>query len=145
MLRVSKWFILIGSLVVSGFASGQEAPDKQVISGTGAAETVSAEGFAFFEKKIRPVLVAECYGCHSSEKGKKIRGGLVVDTREGIRKGGESGPVIVPGSPSRSLLVKALGHSDPKLAMPPKKKLDMAIIHDFEEWIRMGSPDPRQG
>ena len=145
MLRVSKWFILIGSLVVSGFASGQEAPDKQVISGTGAAETVSAEGFAFFEKKIRPVLVAECYGCHSSEKGKKIRGGLVLDTREGIRKGGESGPVIVPGSPSRSLLVKALGHSDPKLAMPPKKKLDMAIIHDFEEWIRMGSPDPRQG
>ncbi|MBM3979425.1 MAG: DUF1549 domain-containing protein [Planctomycetes bacterium] len=103
----------------------------------------SAEGAAFFEKKIRPVLVAECYACHSSEPGKKARGGLVLDTRDGTRKGGDSGAVIVPGDPARSPLVQALKHGDAKTAMPPKKKLDADVVRDFEEWVRIGAPDPR--
>jgi hypothetical protein len=116
-------------------AAGREDPDR----------ALTPEGAAFFEKKIRPVLVAECYGCHSPERVKKVKGGLALDTREGLRKGGDSGPVIVPGNPSRSLLLKALGHGDPSLAMPPKKKLAAAVVRDFEEWIRLGAPDPRTG
>jgi cytochrome c553 len=130
MLRFTCRLTLFSSLVACGFASGQEPPDEAV---------------AFFEKKIRPVLVAECYGCHSVESGKKVRGGLALDSREGARKGGDTGPVIVPGNPSGSLLIKALGHGDPKLSMPPKKKLDATVVRDFEEWIRMGAPDPRNG
>src|SRR5436309_5507794 len=95
MFRFPSRLILIGGLVVVGFASGQETPGDR--ARRNAEETVSAEGVAFFEKKIRPVLVTECYGCHSSEKVKKVRGGLALDTREGTRKGGDSGPVIVPG------------------------------------------------
>ncbi len=110
-----------------------------------AEQPATAEGIAFFEKKIRPVLIAECFHCHSSEKGNKIRGGLTLDTREGLRKGGDSGPAVVPGRPDRSLLIKAIRHVDEKLAMPPKKKLDDNIVRDFEQWVRMGAPDPRDG
>jgi hypothetical protein len=154
MFRFSYRLMLFGSLVSCGLASGQEPPDglaprkavavlPAVAARSGTDKAFSAEAVAFFEKKIRPVLVAECYKCHSIESGKKVRGGLALDTREGILRGGDIGPVIVPGSPSRSLLIKALSHSDPELSMPPKKKLDAAVVRDFEEWIRMGAPDPR--
>jgi hypothetical protein len=164
MFRSPSRLVLISSLVVAGFACGQEtsgdrarrnaeaAPprggrgtDSRTSPAAAAKDAGTAEGVAFFEKKIRPVLVTECYGCHSAEKRKKVRGGLALDTREGTRKGGDSGPVIVAGSPSRSLLIKALGHGDPELTMPPKKKLDAAVVRDFEEWVRMGAPDPRDG
>jgi hypothetical protein len=105
----------------------------------------SSEGIAFFEKKIRPVLVAKCYECHSSENKKKVRGGLTLDTRTGLRTGGDTGPAIVPGRPEQSLLLKALRHGDDKLKMPPKEKLSDAVVADFERWIRMGAPDPRDG
>lgn len=119
-------------------------PMPKVVAPKSAVSAVTpAEAMAFFEKKIRPVLVMECYACHSRGGDKKIRGGLILDTREGALKGGDTGPVIIPGNPSQSLLLKALSHSDPKLSMPPKKKLDPVIIHDFEEWIRMGAPAPR--
>jgi hypothetical protein len=158
MIRFNHYLMLLCSLVAINVAVGQESPDDRAKgeSPTPVApsqtapdkpvtnESVTAEGAAFFEKKIRPVLVTECYGCHSTETGKKVRGGLALDSREGTRQGGVSGPVIVPGKPSQSLLIKALGHGDPELAMPPKKKLDAAIVNDFEEWIRMGAPDPRQ-
>lgn len=135
MFQSSFRLTLLSSIVVVGFTLGQEKP--------GDADAVTAEGAAFFEKKIRPVLVTECYACHSAEKVKKVEGGLALDTRAGVRKGGKSGPAIVPGVPARSLLLKALGQSDPKLSMPPKKKLDAAVVRDFEDWIRMGAPDPR--
>src|SRR5262245_28448260 len=102
---------LIGGLVVVGLAAGQGPPGAARRNAEAAA---TAEGISFLEKKIRPVLVAECYPWHSTGKGKKLRGGLALDSREGTLKGGDSGPVIVPGNPSRSLLIKALGHSDPK-------------------------------
>jgi hypothetical protein len=156
MLRFCCRLLLFSSLVSCGFASGQGPPGgaaPRKAGGTAPAvagkddpdRAPTPEGVAFFEKKIRPVLVAECYGCHSPERVKKVKGGLALDTREGLRKGGRSGPVIVPGNPSRSVLLKALGHGDPTLAMPPKKKLDAAVVRDFEEWIRMGAPDPRTG
>ncbi|MBX6313719.1 MAG: DUF1553 domain-containing protein [Isosphaeraceae bacterium] len=99
-------------------------------------------GIAFFEKKIRPVLVKECYACHSAE-AKKVRGGLRLDSRAGLLAGGDSGPAIVPGQPDESLLLEALRHEG--LAMPPKGKLPDGVVADFERWIQMGAPDPRDG
>ena len=97
----------------------------------------------FFEKSIRPVLAAECYECHSTAKKK---GGLALDTREGLLKGGESGPAIVPGQPDSSLLLQALRHTHPTLKMPKNgAKLDARILANFAEWIRQGAPDPRTG
>lgn len=101
----------------------------------------------FFEKKIRPVLAEKCYSCHS-EKADKVKGGLVLDTREGIRRGGDSGAAVVPGSLKESILIQAIRYADKDFAMPPEKKggkLPDAIIKDFEEWVKMGAPDPRDG
>src|ERR1019366_5502610 len=99
-------------------------------------------GVQFFEQKIRPVLVAHCYECHSAG-AKKSRGGLRLDTRAGLLEGGDSGPSLVPGKPESSLLIKALRHEE--TAMPPKNKLPAAVVADFVRWIEMGAPDPRDG
>lgn len=93
-----------------------------------------------FEKRIRPVLIEQCYDCHSAA-AKEVKGGLLVDFRDGLRKGGESGPAVVPGKPVESLLIAALKHDG--LAMPPKKKLSEAVVADFEKWIADGAVDPR--
>jgi len=105
----------------------------------------SPEGLKFFETKIRPVLVQRCYKCHSANavKNKKLQGELLLDTRAGMLKGGESGPAIVPGNVKESLLVEAVQHDS--LKMPPDSKLAAAIIADFIKWIEMGAPDPRDG
>jgi len=102
------------------------------------------EGTDFFESKIRPVLVQQCYACHSAEavKAGKLKGGLQLDSRDGIRQGGESGPSVVPGKVQESLLVAALRHESFK--MPPKGKLPDEVIADFVKWIEMGAPDPRE-
>ncbi len=100
----------------------------------------------FFEKKIRPVLVENCYRCHSVEarKNKKLKGGLLLDSRDGLRKGGISGSALDPNKPMDSLLLKALRHQD-DLEMPPGRKLPANVIADFEAWVAMGAPDPRDG
>lgn len=110
-----------------------------------AQQKASSEQFTFFEKKIRPILVEHCYRCHSSQAAKtgKVKGGLQLDTREGIRSGGDSGPAIVPGSPAKSLLLAALRHETVK--MPPSGKLPDSVIADFAAWIEQGAPDPRDG
>lgn len=103
------------------------------------------KGLDFFEAKIRPVLVRECYECHSAKAvaGKKLKGALLLDSRDASRKGGESGPAVVPGKPGESLLINALKHKDFK--MPPKGKLSDAVVADFVQWIEIGAPDPRDG
>ena len=100
------------------------------------------DGLDLFEKRIRPVLVDKCYSCHSAG-AEKIKGNLVVDTREGLLKGGDTGPSLLPGNPSKSLLIKALKWSEEEFKMPPKKRLPPEVIADFETWIRKGAPDPR--
>jgi cytochrome c553 len=112
-----------------------------LIVSIGRAVALTPEETEFFEKKIRPVLVAECYECHNAEKTK---GGLRLDYRDGWRKGGDSGDAIVPGNPAKSLLIDSIKHSDPDLKMPDKApKLEDSVIADFEKWIAMGAPDPR--
>jgi len=100
-------------------------------------------GIEFFEKKIRPVLVDHCYQCHSA-KSTKVKANLLLDTQAGTRKGGDSGPTLVAGHPEKSLLIKALKQTD-DLRMPPKGKLSAEIIANFEKWIALGAPDPRDG
>jgi hypothetical protein len=100
------------------------------------------KGVEFFEKKIRPVLVSRCYKCHS-QKTKDLQGGLLLDTRIGIRKGGETGPAVVPGDLKKSLIIDALRYDG--LQMPPKKRLPKSVVADFVMWIKMGAPDPREG
>src|SRR6185436_13371308 len=101
-----------------------------------------AANFEFFETKIRPILLDRCYKCHSAES-EKIKGGLLLDTREGLLKGGDSGIVLVPGDAEKSKLIIAVRHTDKDLQMPPKEKLSAQEISDLEEWVRMGAPDPR--
>lgn len=100
-------------------------------------------GIDFFEQKVRPVLVDACYKCHSA-KGDKVKGGLLLDTRDGMLKGGDSGPALVPGDPDKSLFIKAVRYTDENLQMPPKnKKLSAEQISALEQWVKMGAPDPR--
>ncbi|MFO0965201.1 MAG: DUF1553 domain-containing protein [Gemmataceae bacterium] len=113
-----------------------------VLAGRVCAQTKEA-GLLFFEQKIRPVLAENCYKCHSLA-AKKERGGLRLDTRQGLLDGGDTGPAIVPGKPKASLLIKAIRH-DGKLKMPPMAKLADTVVADFEKWIAMGAPDPRDG
>lgn len=96
----------------------------------------------FFERKIRPVLVEQCYECHSTQS-KKVKGGLMLDTKEATLHGGDSGPAIVPGKISDSLLIEAIRYGNKDMEMPPKGKLAESIIADFETWVKMGAPDPR--
>ena len=113
----------------------------------GATATApDSAGLAFFEQKIRPALVDHCYECHSAG-AKKIRGNLVLDTRAGWERGGDSGEaVVIAGDPEKSLLVRAIRHLEADLEMPPEKpKLPDAVIADFATWIKLGAPDPRTG
>jgi hypothetical protein len=105
-------------------------------------EKPTVEGLEFFEAKIRPVLTKSCYPCHSSAT-KTVPGGLFLDSRSGMRKGGVSGPAIVPGNPAESPLIRALRYENRK--MPPVGKLSDSVIADFEKWVAMGAPDPRDG
>src|ERR1035441_477022 len=96
----------------------------------------------FFENKIRPVLADHCYKCHSTF-AEKIKGGLLLDSREALLKGGDDGKAIVPGDPEASLLIKAIRYTDPDLQMPKDKKLEDGQIADLTAWVKMGAPDPR--
>ncbi|MEX2212504.1 MAG: DUF1553 domain-containing protein [Phycisphaeraceae bacterium] len=98
----------------------------------------------FFEKKVRPLLIERCYKCHATDSD-KVRGHLLLDSRQGWAKGGDSGPVIVPGKPDDSLLIEAVRYGNEDTAMPPKGKLPQAEIDILVEWVKMGAPDPRTG
>lgn len=104
----------------------------------------SPKGVEFFESKIRPVLSKHCYECHSAQS-KKLKASLYLDSKDGMLKGGDSGPVLVPGKAKESLLIKALEHDGPTKMPSQSTKLPKEIIADFVKWIDMGAPDPREG
>ena len=129
--RLSAHLLILMSVLACNSVPGQETRE------------ITDNEKAFFEKRIRPVLVKRCYSCHSEDaaRSKKLKGSLLLDSRAGILRGGESGASIVPGKPDESLLLDAMRHDT--LEMPPNEKLNDAVIADFEKWIRMGAPDPR--
>jgi Protein of unknown function (DUF1553)/Protein of unknown function (DUF1549)/Planctomycete cytochrome C len=96
-----------------------------------------------FESKIRPVLAAKCYACHSA-KLKAPMASLVLDTKAGLAQGGRSGAAVIPGKPAESRLLQALKYTDSQLQMPPTGKLPDSVLADFEAWIAAGAKDPRQ-
>jgi len=102
---------------------------------------IDPTGVEFFEKRIRPVLVEQCYVCHSVAT--QAMADLRLDSKAGLMTGGSRGPAIVPGSPETSLLLRAITYRDLDLTMPPTGKLSDEQIDDFTTWIRMGAPDPR--
>ena len=118
------------AIAYAGFARAQESAS-------------SSEGIKFFESKIRPVLVDNCYRCHSKDGQQGIKGGLTLESRDGLAAGGASGPAIVPGNLDESMLWNAINYRD--FHMPPKKPLSREVIEDFRQWISMGAPDPRSG
>ncbi len=110
-------------------------------TGSPGLENNPEKGVDFFERKIRPVLVEQCYSCHS-DQAKKLRSGLRLDLKAGMLRGGDSGhPAVVPGNPDKSKILAALKYKGPE--MPPKQKLSDEVIENFEKWISMGAPDPR--
>ncbi|MGV3483541.1 MAG: DUF1553 domain-containing protein [Planctomycetaceae bacterium] len=110
-----------------------------------AAAGSDVERVAFFEQKIRPVLVKHCYACHSSD-AETLKGNLLLDSKAGWERGGDSGEaVIVPGDPEASLLVRSIRHQEGGLEMPPDApKLSNGEIADIVAWIEQGAADPRQ-
>ena len=105
------------------------------------AQQPNAAQLRFFESNIRPALVKYCYECHSVEKGES-RGGLVLDFREGLLQGGDSGPALEPGKPETSLIWEAINWDG--YEMPPSQKMPASVIANFKTWITMGAPDPRE-
>ena len=107
-----------------------------------ASWAFAADDLEFFESKVRPLLATQCYSCHSS-KATIVQGGLRLDSREAILRGGHSGPAVVPGSPSESRLIRALKH-EVQPPMPPWGKLEPQKIAVLAEWIRRGAPWPEE-
>ena len=130
---------VFGASVPTVAGEGQQATANEPPATPASAGT--AEELAFFESKIRPVLVEHCHECHSASS-KIIQGGLLLDSRSGIRAGGDSGPGIVPGDQAQSLVLAAIRHET--FEMPPDRKLPDSIIADFEAWVMRGAADPRE-
>jgi hypothetical protein len=111
---------------------------------SGASEGGADEpGLRLFRERIEPVLKAQCFGCHSGE-AKEVKGGLRLDTRQAARRGGDSGPAVIPGKPAESLLVQAIRHKNGYEMPAEKPKLPEATIADFVKWVALGAPDPRE-
>jgi hypothetical protein len=128
--------ISILAALLAAFLSGSSISPIRGEGSTGADE-----GIEFFEKQVRPLLVAKCYECHA---GSERHGGLRLDSPAQWRQGGDSGPAIVPGRPEESRLLEALHYRNRDLQMPPQGALPAAEVAVFEQWIAMGAPDPRQ-
>lgn len=110
-------------------------------SETGSPQTITTEQREFFQQKILPVLRSKCYSCHSSTSGRR-RGGLALDSRDGIIAGGSAGPAVNTNEPANSILIRSLKGQDGYKVMPPRAALADSVIGDFETWIRMGAPYP---
>ncbi len=108
-----------------------------------SAVDIDAAKLHHFEKHVRPALTKYCLDCHATNT--EANGGLVLDSRYGWEEGGDSGEAVVPGHPEESRLLKAIRYNDPKLQMPPEKKLPPDVVAVFEAWIADGAYDPRVG
>lgn len=108
-----------------------------------APKEAETRGTAFFESKIRPLLVQHCYKCHSEAEGER-KGGLLLDRQSGWLDGGDSGQAIVPGDVEGSPFIHAIRYSDEDMQMPPKYQLDAGVVALLEQWVKMGAPGPKQ-
>ena len=144
-MRLPFCYSLLTTLLCVGFVNPVSAQAKQLVPkadvNSAVKTPVDVAGIEFFEKKVRPVLIQQCYGCHSVA-AKKTMGKLALDSRSALLMGGQTGPVVVPGHPESSRLLEAVRYTRPDLQMPPNSKLPDAVIADLTEWIKMGAPWP---
>jgi hypothetical protein len=129
-LGLSRSFLL-GVLVLISSATAARATEPR--SGLGGDDV--------FEAKVRPLLAEHCYQCHSAQ-AKALKGGLRLDSVEGMRKGGDTGPAVVPGDLEASLLVTAVQYDDDLLRMPPDGKLPASAIATLLQWVKGGAVGP---
>jgi cytochrome c553 len=120
--------VICGGVALLGAAAWANSPQAKT----------DAEQAAFFESRIRPILFENCFSCHA-EKDQK--GGLRLDSRDALMKGGSRGATLVAGDPEKSLFVQAISHAGP-LRMPPAGKLKEADISALTVWVKMGAPWP---
>ncbi len=130
-----RQFIL---LVIASVGISSVSFSEEVLNN---AATPTAEQLEFFERSVRPLLAEHCYSCHSS-KAEKLKANLLVDSRAGLLRGGDSGAAIVPGDADGSLIIAAIRYEN--YEMPPKGKLPAKDIETFEKWIEMGAPWPNE-
>lgn len=97
------------------------------------------KGLLLYTKKIKPLLIDNCYKCHSYKQD-RFENGLSVEKRDDLINGGDRGEAIKPGEPDESLLIDALNYERDDLQMPPDGKLDEEDIEAIKEWIRLGAP-----
>jgi hypothetical protein len=122
MLRVKPTFVSL-ALLLAAMASARAATD----------------GAEFFRTNVEPIFREHCYKCHS-HSAEKIKGGLVLDSREAALNGGDSGAAITPGEPAKSLLITAINYTNEDLQMPPKgAKLSAEKIATLTEWVKQGA------
>ena len=129
-----RFALMLCMFSVGAFAFGEEP---------GNGDSNAASGKDLFEKQILPVLVKNCYECHSKES-ETIEGGLELDSPAGLLRGGDSGPMYEPHQSDQSQLLRVLRHADDASGMPPDEKLSDEVIAAFAHWIRLGAPDSRK-
>lgn len=140
---VSIWelclFLSICLITLQSIA--QEQPNTPTANQKTAGDQRAADRnkLEFFESRIRPVLVSQCFECHSDNE-KTRKGGLSLASRKGIEAGGDSGRLLDVASPDNSLILSALRHED--LEMPPDQRLDERVLKDFRRWIGDGAVLP---
>lgn len=122
------------------WSSEGSVPELDMI---GFNRSPSAEQLAFFEGRIRPLLIDRCYDCHSVAAN-EAAGGLLLDSFVGLSRGGDTEPAVRPRDPEQSLLIRAVAHTHPSLKMPPDERLTDEEIADLKEWVAIGAPDPRR-
>ena len=108
----------------------------------GLGEPIREEDLAFFETRIRPLLVTNCYECHSAES-QQAEGDFLADSRATIRRGGSRGAAVMPGDIDHSVLIQAVQYTNEDMQMPPDGKLSDTEIADLKHWVSIGAPDPR--
>src|SRR5262245_39710877 len=131
MSPVSRWRVVLPGILVG--------LSLVFSSRTERAAGAPSEADAFFETKIRPVLHETCFKCHGADKS---FGGLRLDSREAILKGGDRGPAIQPGNPDASLLIQAIRRTHEDVKMPPKETLPEKVVADFAQWVKQGAVWP---
>ena len=144
--RLGPWFVDVtdGKLVLTSSGGAANFSGIEVWRGEYDGNvSIPEDQLAFFEKRIRPLLVTKCYECHSQESD-EVAGHLLVDSAPTMRRGGDNGAAVIPGNLDKSLLIEAVRYGNKDLQMPPDEQLSSAEIRDLEEWIRMGAPDPRR-
>lgn len=141
---MSRPLLTLSILFVLAAVGAVVARAEAAIENPAEDRAADPAGIEFFEKHIRPLLAEHCYTCHSAQ-AIRVRAELRLDSRDGIARGGVGGPILVPGEPEQSRLIEAIRWATPDFQMPPSEPLSAAEIERFEEWIKMGAPDPRSG